>query len=122
MIGRSRGDFNDLAAQAFGQRAILGFGVNDDNVIVCGQRDLRDLAFGGKGFAGAGDAEDEAVAVEQLFSVCQNEIFGDRVLPVVDAVPVANLLRLERHKHSEGFCGQRPQRVNAPQTERQRGN
>ena len=37
-------------------------------------------------------------------------------------MPVANLLRLERHEHGEGFCGQRPQRVNAPQTERQRGD
>ena len=122
MIGRGRGDFNDLAAQAFDQRSVLGFGVNDDNVVIRGQRDFRDLALGCKGFTGAGDAENKAVAVEQLFSVCQNEIFGDRVLPVVDAVPVSNLLRLERHKHSEGFRGQRPQRVDAPQAERQRSN
>ena len=74
MIGRGCGDFNDLAAQAFDQRAILGFRIDDDNVIVRGQRDLRDLAFGGKGFAGAGDTEDESVAVEQLFAVCQNEV------------------------------------------------
>ena len=37
-------------------------------------------------------------------------------------MPVADLLRLKRHKHSKGFRGQRPQRVNAPQTERQRGD
>jgi len=36
-------------------------------------------------------------------------------------VSVPNFLRLERHEHGEGFCGQRPQRVNAPQAERQRG-
>ena len=122
MIGRGCGDFNDLAAQAFDQRSVLGFGVNDDNVVVCGQRDLRDLAFGGKGFAGAGDAEDEAVAVKQFFPVCKDEILGNGVLPVVNAVPVANLLRLERHKHSEGFCRECPQRVDAPQAERQRSN
>ena len=63
MIGRGRRDFNDLAAQAFDQRAVLRFGVDDDNVIVCGQRDLRDLALGGKGFTGTGDAEDKAVGV-----------------------------------------------------------
>ena len=74
MIGRGRGDFNDLAAQAFDQRAVFRFGVNDDNVIVCGQCDLRDLALGGKGLAGAGDAENEAIAVEQFFPVCQNEV------------------------------------------------
>ena len=74
MIGRGRGDFNDLAAQAFDQRAILGFGVNDDNVVVRGQCDFRDLALGGKGYAGAGDAKDESVAVEQFFPVCQNEV------------------------------------------------
>ena len=36
-------------------------------------------------------------------------------------MPVSNFLRLERHEHGEGFCGQRPQRVNAPQAKRQRG-
>ena len=122
MIGRGCGDFNDLAVQALNQRTIFGFRVDDDNVVVCGQRDLRDLALGGKGFAGAGDTENKAVTVEQLLSVCQNEIFGDCILPVVDAVPVADLLCLERHKHSEGFCGQRPQRVNAPHAERQRSS
>lgn len=74
MIGRGRGDLNDLAAQAFDQRAVFRFRVDDDNVVVRGQCDFRDLALGGKGFAGAGDAENKAVAVEQLFSVCQNEI------------------------------------------------
>lgn len=122
MVGRGCGDLNDLAAQAFDQRAVLRFRVDDDNVVIRGQRDLRDLALGRKGFAGTGDAKDEAIAIEQFFSVCQNEILGDRVLPVVDAVPVANLLRLERHKHREGFCRECPQRVNAPQAERQRSN
>ena len=74
MIGRGRGDLNDLAAQAFDQRTVFRFGVNDDNVVVRGQCDFRDLALGGKGFAGAGDAKDEAVAVEQFFPVCQNEV------------------------------------------------
>ena len=74
MIERSRGNFNDLAAQAFDQRSVLGFRVDDNNVVVRGQRDLRDLALGRKGFTGAGDAEDKAVAVEQFFSVCQNEV------------------------------------------------
>ena len=122
MIGRGSGDFNDLAAQALDQRAVLGFGVDDDNVVICGQRDLRDLALGSKGLAGAGDAEDEAVAVEQFFPVSKDEILGDRVLPVVNAVSVPNFLRLERHKHSEGFCRECPQCIDAPQTERQRSN
>lgn len=122
MIGRSRGDLNDLAAQAFDQRAVLRFRVDDDNVVVRGQCDFRDLSLGCKGFTGAGDAEDKAVTIQKLLAVGKDEILGNGVLPVVDAVPVANLLRLERHKHSEGFRGQRPQRVDAPQTERQRGN
>ena len=75
-----------------------------------------------QGFAGAGDTENEAIAVEQFFAVCQNEILGDRILAVVDAMPVTNFLRLKRHKHSEGFCGQRPQCIDAPQTKRQCGN
>ena len=93
MIGRGRGDFNDLAAQAFDQRAVLRFRVDDNNVVIGGQRKLRDFALGGKGLAGTGDTEDEAIAVEQFFSVCQNEVFGDRVLPVVNAVSVPNLYR-----------------------------
>ncbi len=66
MIERGRRDLNDLAAQAFDQRAVLRFGVNDNNVVVRGQCDFRDLAFGGKGFAGTGDTENEAVAVQKL--------------------------------------------------------
>ena len=86
MIGRGCGDFNDLAAQAFDQRAILGFRIDDDNVVVCGQRDLRDLSLGRKGLAGAGDAEDESVAVQKLLAVGKDEILGNGVLPVVNAV------------------------------------
>ena len=37
-------------------------------------------------------------------------------------MPVADLLRLERHEHGEGFCRECPQCINAPQTERQRGD
>ena len=122
MIGRGRGDFNDLAAQAFDQRAVLGFRVDDDNVVVRGQRNLRDLALGCKGFAGAGDTENEAIAVQKLLAVGKDEILGNGVLPVVDAVSVPNFLRLERHEHGEGFCRECPQCINAPQTERQRGN
>lgn len=64
MIGRGRRDFDDFAAQAFDQRAILGFGVNDDNVIVCGQCDLRDLSLGCKGFTGTGDAKDNLLHLQ----------------------------------------------------------
>ena len=122
MIGRSRGNFNDLAAQSFDQRAVLGFRIDDNNVVVCGQRDLRDLPLGRKGFTGTRDAENEAVAVQKLLAVGQNKILGDGILSIVDAVPVANLLRLERHEHGEGFCRECPQCINAPQTERQRSN
>ena len=70
----------------FPERSVFRFGVDDDNVVVRGQRDLRDLALGCKGFAGAGDTEDKAVAVQKLFAVGQNKILGDGVLPVVNAV------------------------------------
>ena len=91
-------------------------------IVVRGQCDFRDLALGGKGFTGARDAKDEAIAVEQFFAVCKDEILGDGILSIVDAVPMADLLCLERHEHSEGFCRECPQCINAPQTERQRGN
>ena len=75
-----------------------------------------------QGFTGTGDAEDKAVTIQKLLAVGKDEILGDGILPIVDAVSVANLLRLERHEHGKGFCGQRPQRVNAPQAKRQRGD
>ena len=93
-----------------------------NNVVIRGQCNFRDLALGCEGFTGTGDAEDKAVTIQKLLAVGKDEILGDGILPIVDAVSVANLLRLERHEHSEGFCRECPQCINAPQTERQRGN
>ena len=45
MIGRGSGDFNDLAAQALDQRAVLGFGVNDDNVVIRSAADKFYMVF-----------------------------------------------------------------------------
>ena len=53
---------------------------NDDNIVDCGQRDLRNFALGGKGFAGAGDTEDKAVTIQKLLAVGKDEILGNRIL------------------------------------------
>ena len=59
MVLAVRGDFNNLAAQRPRDRCIFTFCVNDDNVVVGGQRDVCDGIFHCHGFARTGHAEIE---------------------------------------------------------------
>ena len=59
------GNGDDFAAQRPHQRAILPLWVYDDNVMVSGKGEGRDLLLCRHGFTGAGHAENEAVAVHQ---------------------------------------------------------
>ena len=51
-----RGDFNDIAAQRPRNGRIFALGVDDDNVVVGGQRDVCDGIFHCHGFARTGHA------------------------------------------------------------------
>ena len=78
-------------------------------------RDADDFFLCGEGFAGAGYAEAEAVAVEQLPPVCHNHVFTDSVLPIVDAAVLEDFLRPEGNQHRSAFGGEGSQRLNSPQ-------
>ena len=119
MIPGRGGDIDHLAAQALNQRAIFAFGIYDDDVVLCREGHPGDLLLGGEGFAGAGDAQDKAVSVQQLLPVCHNQVFADDVLPVVDAALVPDLLGLEGHEDGQGLGGQGPQSVDPPKAQRQ---
>ena len=55
------GDFDNLAAQSLGQRAVLAFGVNDDHIVTGAQHNLGNGVFHTHALAGAGDAQIKAV-------------------------------------------------------------
>ena len=59
MVLAVRRDFNDLAAQRPRNGRIFALGVDDDNVVVGGQRDVCDGIFHCHGFARTGHAEIE---------------------------------------------------------------
>ena len=63
-VGCSR-DANNLTAECFGQIAELTFRVEDEDVILGGERDLHDFFLGTHALAGAGHAQAKAVAVQQ---------------------------------------------------------
>ena len=56
MVLAVRGDFNDFAAQRPCDGRVLTLCVNNDNVVVGGQRDVSDGIFHCYGFTGAANA------------------------------------------------------------------
>ena len=120
MVGRCGGDVDDLAAQSFDEGAVLRLRIDDDDIVLRGQRQRHHLLLGAEGFTGAGDAQNECVAVEKLPAVRHDEIFADGVLPVVHTAPVPDLLRLKGHENSQRFRGQCAQGIDAAQAQRQR--
>lgn len=98
MGGRSGRDVDDLSAQRPHKGRILSLRVNDNNVCVAGKHLIDDLAFCGKGLTTARNTENKLVAVEELSAVCDDHIFGNDILTVVNAVGVANVLHTERDK------------------------
>ena len=54
-------------------------------------------------------------------AVADQQVFGNRIDPVVQTAGVLDLLRTERHKDGAAFRGQRPQSMDASQAIRQNG-
>ena len=86
----------------------LAFRVCDDNVIVRDQKSVANLAFCCETFARAGSSENQAVGVLQLLAVNHDEIVGQSVQAVVQALfaAIKKLLRSERHKDGRAAGGQ----------------
>ena len=120
MVGRGGGDVDDLTAKTFDEGPVLRFRIDDDDIVLRGQRQRHHLLLGAEGFAGAGDTQNECVAVEKLPAVRYDKIFTDGVLPVVHTAPVPDLLGLKGHENSQRFRGQGAQCIDATQTQRQR--
>ena len=67
---------------------------------------MNDLFLGAHTLAGAGNAQAEAVAVEQQPSIRYDHVLADGVLPVVQTVRLHDFLRAERNQHSGAFGGE----------------
>ena len=112
-------DGNDLTAQCPYQLAIFAFGIDDNDVMVGRERQRGDLLLGRHRLAGARNAGNKAVAVEQVSSVADDEVMRYGVDAVVDTARVLNLLRFEGHENGSTFRGQGTGGVNALEAEGQ---
>ena len=119
VVGRGGGDIDHLAAQPFNDGPVLRFRVDTNNIVAGGQGQRRQLPLGGEGLAGAGDAQNKPVAVEQLLPVGQDEVPADDILSIVYATLVADLLGLEGHEHGQGLGGEGAQGADPPQAQGQ---
>ena len=98
MVLAVRRRFHDLAAQCPRNGRILALGVDDDNIVVGGQRDVCDGIFHRYGFTGTGHAEIERMGRDQPLAVANQQVFGNGVDTIIQAAGVLNLLRPERHE------------------------
>ena len=86
----------------------LAFRVADDNIIVCDQKSVANLALCAERLTGAGGAENQTIGILQLFSVHHDEVVGQGVQPVVQALfaAIKKFLRGEGHKDGRAAGGQ----------------
>ena len=110
---------DDLAAQCPYQLAIFAFGIDDNDVMVGRKRQCCHFLLCRHAFAGAGNAGNKTVAVEQVSSVADDEIVRHGVDAVVNTARVLDLLRFERHENGGTFRGQGTGGVNALEAEGQ---
>lgn len=121
MVGRVGGYGDDLPMEGPDQRRILPFRVDDDHIAVPSGGQLKHLSLREHRLAGAGDAQDQAVAVLELPPVDEDQVAGDLVASTVVASGMLDTLRPKRH---EGRCvlrGHGPQGVDPAQTVGQGG-
>ena len=117
-IGCSR-DADHHAAEGFGQIAELGLWVENEDVILGGERDLHDFFLGAHTLAGTRNAQTEAVAVEQQAAIRHDHVLADSVLPIVQTVRLHDFLCAERNQHGGAFSGKSSQGLDFPQPVRQ---
>ena len=66
VIRADRRDADDLTAELLHEGKILGFGVADDDVILCDEEGVRHFTLGGEGLTGTGRTQDQRGFVELL--------------------------------------------------------
>ena len=114
-------DLDDLAAERAGQVAELRLRVKNQDVILGGECDLYKFLLGGHRLAGAGHAQTEAVAIQQLGAVGHDHILADGVLAVINTARLQNFLGAERDQDGSALGGQGAQRLDAAQAVGQHG-
>ena len=75
MVGAVGRELQHSPMEGPGCFPVLPFGVDDDNIVPGGQGDKSDKLLHGKGLAGAGDPQNEAVGVQEVFTVADQQIF-----------------------------------------------
>ena len=90
-------DGDNLAAQCPYQLPIFTLRVNDDNIMVGGERQRGDLLLCRHRLAGAGHTGNKAVAVEQISAVADDEVMRYGIDTVVNTARILDLLNAERH-------------------------
>ena len=96
-VGRN---FDDLTLQTIHQRRVFAFGVVDDNIIVRHQKGVCDFPLCRETFAASRSAEDQTVRVLQLLPVHHDQVVGQGIQPVVQAL-FAGLVKFLRGKRNE---------------------
>ena len=107
------GDGDDLAAQRPYQLTIFAFGIDNNNVMVGRERQRCHFLLCRHAFAGAGNAGNKTVSIQEIAAVTDDEVMRYGVDAVVDTARVLNLLRFEWHKDGGTFRGQGAGGVNA---------
>ena len=115
------GDFDNLAAQSLGQRAVLALGVNNNHIVAGAQHNLGNGVLHSHALAGAGDAQIKAVGGNEPLAVTNQKVAGNGVNAVGQPAGVLYLLHPVGHKDGGALGGQRPQGLDAPEAVGQDG-
>ena len=122
VIRADRRNADDLTTELLHEGKILGFGVADDDVILCDEEGVRHFTLGGEGLTGTGRTQDQPVGVFELLAVNHDHVVGQRVQPVVQSFAALKKLRRgERHENRCAGSGQPALDLHLIDADRQRG-
>ena len=123
IIRADRRDADDLTTELLHEGKILGFGVADDDVILCDEEGVRHFTLCGEGLTGTGRTQDQSVGVFELLAVNHDHVVGQRIQPVVESfAALKKLLRGERHENRCAGSGQSALNLHLIDADRQRGH
>ena len=75
VVGAVGRELQHSPVEGLGRFPVLPFRVDDDNIVPGSQGDEGDKLLHGKGLTGAGDAQNESVRVQEVFTVADQQIF-----------------------------------------------
>ena len=104
---RGRGEVNELSVEVIADRLILVHRVDDDDVVVRREENLRDLLLGLHPLAGAGKPKDKAISIQQRLPVADQDVAAYLVHSICDASRLIQLMYDEWCKCCKRLCQQR---------------